>query len=173
MSIFVISAYYFYMKFWVVQEMNYQVKCGEVLSVIPALWKLRQEDREFEINIFYMVRACLKMRERENPKHRSTQLHHHLCLLPSNLNKVLSWCGRGKSHKASPQVKSYRQGATLQRESAQGWASWQVIQEVSPKHTHGRATLNGLMYICVHIYGEGVEKILNAVLMYQNLKILK
>lgn len=35
------------------------------MPIGPALRKLRQEDREFEINIFYMVRACLKMRERE------------------------------------------------------------------------------------------------------------
>lgn len=45
--------------------MNYQVRCGEVVSVIPALGKLRQEDSEFENNMFYMVRACFKMRERE------------------------------------------------------------------------------------------------------------
>lgn len=33
--------------------------------MIPALEKLRQKDCEFEVNVFYVVRACLKMRDWE------------------------------------------------------------------------------------------------------------
>lgn len=33
--------------------------------MIPALEKLRQKDCEFEANVFYVVRACLKMRDWE------------------------------------------------------------------------------------------------------------
>lgn len=36
-----------------------------VVSVIPALEKLRQKDCEFEANVFYVVKVCLNMRDRE------------------------------------------------------------------------------------------------------------
>lgn len=36
-----------------------------VVPVIPALEKLRQKDCEFEANVFYVVKACLNMRDRE------------------------------------------------------------------------------------------------------------
>lgn len=36
------------------------------MPVIPELGNLRQKDHEFETNVFYIVRAHLKMRDRES-----------------------------------------------------------------------------------------------------------
>jgi hypothetical protein len=49
------------------------------MSVIPALGRLRQEGGEFETNLSYIARACLKKkkkdreREREREKRKSKQ----------------------------------------------------------------------------------------------------
>jgi hypothetical protein len=40
---------------------------GQVLwymPVIPALWRLRQEDCEFEDSLGYIVRPCLKIKKK-------------------------------------------------------------------------------------------------------------
>jgi hypothetical protein len=38
--------------------------------VIPALGKLRQEDREFEASLGFTVRTCVCVRERERARER-------------------------------------------------------------------------------------------------------
>jgi flagellar biosynthesis/type III secretory pathway protein FliH len=44
--------------------------CFKIRSVIPALERPRQEDQEFETNLGYTVKPCLRKRERERKEGR-------------------------------------------------------------------------------------------------------
>jgi hypothetical protein len=43
--------------------------------IIPALWRLRQEDNEFEASLDYMGISCLKRKPKRKKECRSKRLH--------------------------------------------------------------------------------------------------
>jgi hypothetical protein len=40
----------------------------------PALWRLKQEDREWQANLGYIARPCLKKKKKKKKQHREPTL---------------------------------------------------------------------------------------------------